>query len=161
MDRLCIFSIFESKNPKKKISKNFFWNFFKNFFRRQFWFSILKASFKDFEFVFGAKLIYFFWRKHIWRNFCRAKQHWWFSQKLAQKRWKSRFSLFEVRWTHTQARVTHFFPESNSLNIKKRHPNPALLGGKTFPNKKGLVRRMTMIQSALDRYDPGEYFTYP
>ena len=46
--------------------------------------------------------------------------------------------------------------------IKKRDPNPALLGGvKTFPNKKGLVRRMTMIQNALDRYDPGEYFTYP
>ena len=41
--------------------------------------------------------------------------------------------------------------------LKKRHPNPALLEGvKTFPNKKGLVRRMTMIQSALDRYDPGE-----
>ena len=45
--------------------------------------------------------------------------------------------------------------------VKKRQPNPALLGKrvKTFPNKKGLVRRMTMIQSALDRYDPREYFT--
>ena len=55
-----------------------------------------------------------------------------------------------------------FFGKMIFLDVKKRHPNPALLGGvKTFPNKKGLVRRMTMIQSALDRYDPGEYFTYP
>ena len=30
MDRLCIFSIFESKNPKK--ISIFFWNFFKKFF---------------------------------------------------------------------------------------------------------------------------------
>ena len=52
---------------------------------------------------------------------------------------------------------------SLGYNIKKRRPNPALLRGgvKTFSNKKGLVRRMTMIQSALDRYDLGEYFTYP
>ena len=33
MDRLCIFSIFESKNPKKKLFKFFFFeNFFKKFF---------------------------------------------------------------------------------------------------------------------------------
>ena len=68
MDRLCIFSIFESKNPKKK--SNFF---LKKIFRRQFWFSILKVSFKDFEFVFGAKLIYFFQRIRIHRNFWRAR----------------------------------------------------------------------------------------
>ena len=50
----------------------------------------------------------------------------------------------------------------SSLHLKKRHPNPALLGGgvNTFSNKKGLVRRMTMIQSALDRYDLGQHFTY-
>ena len=36
-------------------------------------------------------------------------------------------------------------------HVKKRRPNPAFMGGvKTFSNKKGLVRRMTMIQSALD-----------
>ena len=47
-------------------------------------------------------------------------------------------------------------------DIKKRHPNPAFMGGvKTFSNKKGLVGRMTMIQSALDSSDLGEYFTYP
>ena len=47
-------------------------------------------------------------------------------------------------------------------HLKKRHPNPALLGKgvNTFPNKKGLVRCMTMIQSALDRYDLGQHFTY-
>ena len=45
--------------------------------------------------------------------------------------------------------------------LKKRHPNPALLGGvNTFPNKKGLVRCMTMIQGALNRYDLGQHFTY-
>ena len=45
--------------------------------------------------------------------------------------------------------------------LKKRHPNPALLGGvNTFPNKKGLVRRMTVNQSALDTSDIGEHFTY-
>ena len=47
-------------------------------------------------------------------------------------------------------------------HIKKRHPNPAFMGGgKTFSNKKGLVGRMTMIQSALDSSDLGEYFIYP
>ena len=34
-------------------------------------------------------------------------------------------------------------------------------GVKTFSNKKGLVGRMTMIQSALDSSDLGEYFRYP
>ena len=45
--------------------------------------------------------------------------------------------------------------------IKKRHPNPAFMGVKTFSNKKGLVGRMTMIQNALDSSDLGEYFRYP
>ena len=45
---------------------------------------------------------------------------------------------------------------------KEAAPKSSVTGGvKTFSNKKGLVRRMTMIQSALDRYDLGEYFTYP
>ena len=41
--------------------------------------------------------------------------------------------------------------------FKEAGPKSSVTGGgvKTFPNKKGLVRRMTMIQSALDRYDPG------
>ena len=47
--------------------------------------------------------------------------------------------------------------------IKEAAPKSSVTGGgvSTFSNKKGLVRRMTMIQSALDRYDLGEYFTYP
>ena len=47
-------------------------------------------------------------------------------------------------------------------DFKEASPKSSVIGGiKTFPNKKGLVRRMTMIQNVLDRYDPGEYFTYP
>ena len=46
-------------------------------------------------------------------------------------------------------------------SVKKRDPNPALLGGvNAFPNKKGLVRCMTMIENALNRYDLGKHFTY-
>ena len=34
-------------------------------------------------------------------------------------------------------------------------------GGKTFPNPKGLARRMIMVQCALDRYDLIEHLQYP
>ena len=51
---------------------------------------------------------------------------------------------------------------SEKKEIKKWHPNPAFMGWvKIFSNKKGLVGRMTMIQSALDSSDLGEYFRYP
>ncbi len=41
------------------------------------------------------------------------------------------------------------------LHLKKGHPNPAFMGEvKNFSNKKELVRRMTMIHSALDRSLP-------
>ena len=36
-------------------------------------FIILKTNFWDFEFVFGAKVIYFFHWFQIWRNFWRAR----------------------------------------------------------------------------------------
>ena len=45
---------------------------------------------------------------------------------------------------------------------KEAAPKSSVYGGvKTFSNKKGLVGRMTMIQSALDSSDLGEYFRYP
>ena len=53
----------------------------------------------------------------------------------------------------------------NKINvfwIKEAAPKSSVYGGvKTFSNKKGLVGRMTMIQSALDSSDLGEYFRYP
>ena len=46
--------------------------------------------------------------------------------------------------------------------FKEAAPKSSVYGGvKTFSNKKGLVGRMTMIQSALDSSDLGEYFRYP
>ena len=48
----------------------------------------------------------------------RAKQHWGFAQKLAQKRWKSWFFTFwSALSARTNARISKFFLESNSLNI--------------------------------------------
>ena len=47
------------------------------------------------------------------------------------------------------------------LAFKEAAPKSSVTGGvNTFPNKKGLVRCMTMLQSALDRYDLGQHFTY-
>ena len=46
--------------------------------------------------------------------------------------------------------------------FKEAAPKSSVYGGvKTFSFKKGLVGRMTMIQSALDSSDLGEYFRYP
>ena len=49
------------------------------------------------------------------------------------------------------------------LKFKEAAPKSSVygVGVKTFSNKKGLVGRMTMIQSALDSSDLGEYFRYP
>ena len=49
------------------------------------------------------------------------------------------------------------------LKYKEAAPKSSVTGGvvKTFPNKKGLVRRMTMIQSALDSADLREHINYP
>ena len=48
----------------------------------------------------------------------RAKQHWGFSQKLAQKLWKSRFFTFwSALSARTSGRNSFLFSESNSLNI--------------------------------------------
>ena len=50
---------------------------------------------------------------------------------------------------------------SSSLD-KEAAPKSSVTGGSTlFQNKKGLVRRMTVNQSALDTCDIGEHFTYP
>ena len=52
---------------------------------------------------------------------------------------------------------------SRILICKEAAPKSSVYGGgvKTFSNKKGLVGRITMIQSALDLSDLGEYFRYP
>ena len=50
----------------------------------------------------------------------------------------------------------------SNFTCKEAAPKSSVYGGvNTFSNKKGLVGRMTMIQSALDSSDLGEYFRYP
>ena len=67
----------------------------------------------------------------------------------------------------TIAMMTFFGPRNFDfkpviLIFKEAAPKSSVYGGvKTFSNKKGLVGRMTMIQSALDSSDLGEYFRYP
>ena len=52
---------------------------------------------------------------------------------------------FEQNWRH---------------GYKEAAPKSSVTGGvNTFSNKKGLVRRMTVNQSALDTSDIGEHFT--
>ena len=51
--------------------------------------------------------------------------------------------------------------KTHKWRFKEAAPKSSVTGGvNTFPNKKGLVRCMTMIQNALDRYDLGQHFTY-
>ena len=73
-------------------------------------FIILKASFWDFEFVFGAKVIYFFQRIRIHRNFWRAQKILAFEQKIMKN---AIFVLFVAR--SARARQI-FFWDLNSPN---------------------------------------------
>ena len=73
IDHFQILAFFAKIFSKKIFFQNFFEKNFKFFFQRQLWFGLLKTSFKDFEFVFGAKVIYFSHWIQIWRNFWRAR----------------------------------------------------------------------------------------
>ena len=102
------FSIFFKKNSKKNFSK-FFRKNFRIFFERYLWFGLLKTSFKDFEFVFGAKVIYFSHWIQIWRNFWRARTsaraaEWKNSLHLEQK-----MNLNNVILTYWYFQQLHFY----------------------------------------------------
>ena len=50
----------------------------------------------------------------------------------------------------------------SNIEMKKRHPNPGIMGGvKTMSNKKGFRCRTVVIRSALDSPDLGRASKYP
>ena len=80
-------------------------------------FIILKTNFWDFEFVFGAKVIYFFHWFQIWRNFWRAHIFPAFELKIAKNSEKMSFcQLWSALSARGSARAQNLFSNLNSPN---------------------------------------------
>ena len=87
----------------------------------------LITSFKDFHFVFGAKVIYFLWRIQIWKKIWRARTSARATRqttlgirpKTSSKTMKIMIFHFlkRIERAHKRAHLKVFFLESNSLNI--------------------------------------------